>query len=297
VYLGHCGGKTRYPARVKYDLVDRRCVVTGATSGIGREIARNLAYFGATVVLACRDRDRGSIALQDIADDSGNDHITMLQVDLSSQTSIRQFVHRLTAGEAPVHVLVNCAAILRSERTMSADDIELTWSTNALSYFTLANLLLPTLHRTGKARVVNVASNFAGKLDLDDLEFEKRRYSGIVAYQQSKQANRMLTWALQRRVTSERVSVHACHPGSAATNLYAHYKGLRGTAMRLATRFMKSASEGSMTPTFLAADPDVHEQSGQYWIEQKPVDCQFRDETAEEALWAKCVEMTGTDVG
>ena len=283
---------------MKYDLVDRRCVVTGATSGIGREIARNLAYFGATVVLACRDRDRGSIALQDIAEDSGNDRITMLQVDLSSLPSTRQFVHRLTAGDAPVHVLVNCAAVLSSEREVSADGIELTWATNALSYFTLANLLMPTLHRTGNARVVNVASKFAGKLDLEDLQFERRRYAGLDAYAQSKQANRMLTWALTRRVVGDRISVHACHPGAVATNLYSEFKGLRGAALRFSKRFMKSPSEGSMTPTFLAADPDVHGESGKFWSEQKPVACEFAaDEDAQEALWGKCVALSGTDLG
>jgi NAD(P)-dependent dehydrogenase (short-subunit alcohol dehydrogenase family) len=280
---------------VKYDLVDRRCVVTGATGGIGKEIARNLAYFGATVVLACRDRDKGSATLQEIVDDSGNDHVTVLQVDLGNQASIRQFAHRVVAGDAPVHVLVNCAAILVPDRQLTFDGIERTWAINALGYFMLTNLLLPTMIRTGNARVVNLASKLAGKLDLDDLSFERRPFSGVDAYAQSKQANRMLSWGLAKRVSASRVSVHACHPGAVATNLYEGLPGLRGHVVRMATRFMKSPREGSLTPTFLAAAPEVHAQSGNWWVDRKPVPCTFRDSPGIEPLWARCVEMTRTD--
>ena len=281
---------------MKYDLVDRRCVVTGATAGIGREIARNLAYFGATVVLAARDRDKGSATLQQLAEDSGNDHITVLQVDLANLASIRQFVHRLTAGDAPVHVLVNCAAVLVNEREVTVDGHELTWATNALSYFSLTNLLLPTMVRSGRARVVNVSCTSAGKLSLQDLNFEQRRFNGVDAFAQSKQANRMLTWGLSKRVSAQRVSVHACHPGTVATGLHKNVKGLRGAALRAGTRFMKTPSEGSLTPTFLAADPAVHEQSNQFWVDQKPTGGMFRgNEQAIEALWERCVEMTQTD--
>ena len=101
-------------------MVDRRCIVTGASSGIGKEIARNLAYFGASVVLACRDRDRGSATLHEIVTDSGNENVTMMQVDLGHRQSIRAFVKNVTAG-GPVHVLVNNAAVLCADRRVSPD--------------------------------------------------------------------------------------------------------------------------------------------------------------------------------
>ncbi len=279
---------------MKYDLVDRRCVVTGATSGIGKEIARNLAYFGATVVIASRNRDRGSATLQELVDDSGNDRLTMMEVDLSSAESIRNFARRvLSAG--PVHVLVNNAGVLLNERVTTVDGHEMTWATNALSYFMLANLLLPSLRKNTPSRIVNVASRFAGRLRLDDLDFEKRRFSGVQAYAQSKQANRMLTWGLASRIRDD-VSVHACHPGVVATGLYREQSGLRRSVYGLVQRFYRSPAEGAVTPTWLAAAPEVHAQGNQFWMDQKPVPCKFRDPERIDALWSKCVEMTRTDV-
>jgi NAD(P)-dependent dehydrogenase (short-subunit alcohol dehydrogenase family) len=279
---------------VLYDMVDRRCIVTGASSGIGKEIARNLAYFGATVVLAVRDRERGSAALQEIAEASENDRISLMQVDLSKQSSIRTFARNVLAG-GPVHVLVNNAGILTPERQESYDGYELTWATNALAYFMLTNLLLERMIQSPPARIVNVTSKLAGGLDLDDLGFERRRFSGTAAYAQSKQANRMLTWGLSKRVAAGRVSVHACHPGAVATGLYREQKGLMKRLVGLGSRLMKSPAEGAVTPTVLACDPEIHARSNQFWVGRKPARCKFRDSDAIEALWARCVEMTQTD--
>lgn len=284
-------------AAVKFDLVGRRCIVTGATSGIGKEVARNLAYFGATVVLAGRNRDRGSAALQEIAEDSGNDRITFLQVDLSAQDSIRQFARHVRAGGAPVHVLVNNAGTYVSTRAESAEGHELTFATNTLGYFMLTNLLLPTMAKNGPARVVNVASKLAGKLDVEDLGFERRKYSGARAYAQSKQANRMLSWGLHERLAQVHadISVHACHPGGVATGIYDHTAGALGKILRWGRRFMKTPAEGALTPTLLAADPIVHAQGNQFWISEKPAPCKFRDRDHIDQLWNRCVEMTHTD--
>ena len=281
---------------MKYDLVDRRCIVTGATSGIGKEIARNLAYFGGSVVLACRNRDKGSQTLQELAEDSENDRLTVMQVDMSSLESIRNFVRQVTAGNAPVHVLVNNAGIVSDERETSTNGYELTWATNVLGYFALTNLLLPALARSTPSRVVNVASKFAGGLDLDDLEFERRRYRGSAAYAQSKQANRMLSWGLHRHLTGKNISVHACHPGGVATPIYDGLGGLTGALVRLGRNlFLKTPARGAITPTFLAADPEVQHQSGQFWIDRKPVPCKFAEDPRIDELWARCVEMTRTD--
>lgn len=280
---------------MKFDLVGRRCIVTGATSGIGKEVARNLAYFGATVVLAGRNRERGSATLQELAEDSGNDRISFLQVDFSAQSSIRPFARHVLAGGAPVHVLVNNAGTYVSSREESADGYELTFATNTLGYFMLTNLLLPTMAKNGPARVVNVASKLAGKLDLEDLHFEKRKYTGARAYAQSKQANRMLTWGLHERLAGADISVHACHPGGVATGIYDHTAGTLGKILRWGKRFMKTPADGALTPTLLAADPELHEQGNQFWISEKPAPCKFRDRDHIDQLWDRCVEMTHTD--
>jgi retinol dehydrogenase 12 len=278
---------------VKYDLVDRRCVVTGASTGIGKEIARNLAYFGATVVIASRDRERGSAALQEIVADSGNDRVSFMQVDVASRASIRSFVRNLTAGGSPVHVLVNNAAVIPAERKLSPDGIELTWATNVLGYYAITAQLLPTLQRCGPARVVMMSSTYARGLELDDVQFERRSYDGMDAYAQSKQADRMLAWRFAQLADAAAVSVHACHPGTIASELFRDQHGLLRVMMGLGrSLFMKTVREGALTPTFVAADPSVAEQTGRFWIDRAAVPCKFARDDAEIAgLWKLCAEM------
>ncbi|MBV1858660.1 MAG: SDR family NAD(P)-dependent oxidoreductase [Nannocystaceae bacterium] len=280
---------------MKFDLVDRRCIVTGASSGIGKEIARNLAYFGATVVLACRSRERGSAALQEIAEDSGNDRLSLLPLELADPESIRGFAHQVTTGDAPVHVLVNNAGTYTQTRETTPAGRELTWATNVLGPFMLTNLLAPALVATGPSRVVNVASKLAGGLDLDDLDFETRSYSGIKAYKQSKQANRMLSWGCQQRI-GDIVSVNACHPGGVNTRIYDNLSGLAAALAKLGRHFMKTPAEGARTPTRLAADPDLGNLRAEFWSDEAPAKRKFTDRAAIDALWTRCVALTQTDL-
>lgn len=281
---------------MRYDLVDRRCVVTGASSGIGKEIARNLAYFGATVVMACRDRTRGSAALEEIVADSGNDRVSLMIVDLSSLVSIRTFARNLVAGGSPIHLLVNNAACVAHSRRTSVDGIELTWATNVLAYFALTNLLVPTLRRSAPARVLHVASTYARGLDLSDVQFEKRRYSGLRAYAQSKQADRMIAWRLAAMLPAKEVSVHACHPGLVASGLYREQGGWLRRMLGLGSWLMKTEREGALTPTFVAADPDVQAPTGRFWIDQAPAPCEFvKNEDDLRTLWRLCADMSKTD--
>jgi len=281
---------------VRYDLVDRRCVVTGASSGIGKEIARNLAYFGATVVMACRDRERGGLALEEIVADSGNDRVSLMLVDLASLASIRTLAKNLSAGGSPVHLLVNNAACLAQTRRTSPDGFELTWATNVLAYFALTNLLLPVLRKSAPARVIHVASTYARGLDLADVQFEKRRYSGLRAYAQSKQADRMLAWRLAALLPSTEVSVHACHPGLVASGLYRDQSGWLRRALGLGSWLMKNEREGALTPTFVAADPEVQTPTGRFWIDRAPASCEFATRHDEiRALWRLCSDMSKTD--
>src|SRR3972149_4936272 len=181
------------------DLAGRVCIVTGASSGSGREVARNLGRLGATVVLACRNEMRGVITRDAIALDTGNPHVTVMPVDLSSQASVRAFARRLLDVHPRLHVLVNNAAVCLAERRLSAEGIEVTWATNVLGYHLLSRLLLDRLVASAPSRIVNLASTYAGGLNPDDPEFRRRRYHGVAADRQSKQADRLLTWALAAR--------------------------------------------------------------------------------------------------
>jgi NAD(P)-dependent dehydrogenase (short-subunit alcohol dehydrogenase family) len=280
-------------APVTADLRGRTCVVTGASSGIGKETARELSRLGATVILACRSAERGQSARAEIARDTGNERVEVGLVDFASQASIRAFARDLAERHPELHVLVNNAGMWSARRRFSPDGIELTWATNQLGYFLGTELLAPLLQRTGSARIVVVASDFAGDLDLDDVNFLRRRYDGMAAYRQSKQANRMWTWALARRLHGTGVTANALHPGGVATGIFSKGGGVLGasasTYMRLAGI---SPHEGADTVVWLSTAADVEGINGRYWFKRAERTCRFRDAAAEERLWERCAEMT-----
>jgi len=244
------------------------------------------------VVLACRSREKGEAARGEIRSSTGNDALLVGVVDLASQTSIRNFARGLIREVGELHILVNNAGIFATRRRTSPDGIELTWATNQLGYFLLTRELLPALSASAGGRIVNVASELARDLDLDDVEFQRRRYDGLTAYAQSKQANRMLTWALDRR-TGGTPAANAVHPGGVATPLISKGGGLLA---RLVGAFMglrgRSPAEGADTPLWLAASPDLDGVSGRFWVDRKERSCRFRDPDREERLWSLCEAMT-----
>jgi NAD(P)-dependent dehydrogenase (short-subunit alcohol dehydrogenase family) len=269
------------------------CVVTGASGGIGLETARELARQGATVVLACRSAERGEAARRAIARDTGNDRLGLTLVDFASLASIRSWAKAVAAAHPEIHVLVNNAGTWSTRKRTSIDGFELTWATNQLGYFLGTELLRPLLARAAPARIVVVASELARDLDLGDVNFQRRRYDGMAAYAQSKQANRMWTWALARRLEGTGVAANAMHPGAVATGLFAKGGSLlassAGAYMRLAG---KAPREGADTVVWLATSADVEGVSGRFWVDRRERACRFRDPTAEERLFALCADMT-----
>lgn len=274
-------------------LTGRTCLVTGASAGIGKETARGLAGLGARVVMACRNLEKGDAVRHEIVASTGNPDVDLMQVDLASQGSIRSFVPALLAKHPRLEVLVNNAGIWAASRRESSDGIELTWATNVLGYYRLTELLLDALKATGSARVVNVASLLARDLDLTDVEFRRRRYSGVTAYAQSKQADRMLTWALARRLSGTTVTANAMHPGGVSTELFGKGGGLVAFAASIwAKLFARSATEGAETVVWLAAASELEGVSGRFWIDRQEARCRYRDEAEQERLWLLCGEMT-----
>jgi NAD(P)-dependent dehydrogenase (short-subunit alcohol dehydrogenase family) len=190
-------------------------------------------------------------------------------------------------------VLVNNAGIWSERRRETPDGIEQVWATNVLGYSLLTSLLLDPLKASTPARIVVVASQLARDLDLDDVEFRRRRYSGITAYAQSKQANRMWTWALARRLEGSGVTANAMHPGAVGTALFGKGGGpLSLLAAVWARLFAKSAAEGADTVVWLAASPDVLGVNGKFWIDRRPVRCRFSGPEQEERLWELLEKMT-----
>jgi NAD(P)-dependent dehydrogenase (short-subunit alcohol dehydrogenase family) len=259
-------------------MSDLLCLVTGANTGIGFEIARGLARTGARVVLACRDPIKGEAARKKIADD-----VDLLIVDLASQRSIRSAVQEFAAKNNALDVLVNNAGVAVPARREGVDGIELIFATNVLGYYLFTTLLLDSLRRAPAARIVNVASKMAYGLDLDDVEFKRRRYDPSTAYAQSKQADRMLTWFLARQLEGTSVTANAMSPGAVNTALlHALAPGFRGV----------SPAQGADTALWLATSPDLKGVSGRFWSDRREQPCQFRSERDEQALWSLCERMT-----
>lgn len=272
-------------------LQGKRVLVTGPTAGIGRQIAFDLAALGAELVLGCRDAMRGARTADEIRAATGASAIQIVTIDTSSQRSIRACATRLRQDLPRLDVLVNNAGVAQGERKLSVDGIELTFATNVLGYFLLTNELLPLLRASAPARIVNVSSAFASELDLDDLQFEGRRYEGLRAYAQSKACNRLLTWALARRIAGSGVTATAYAPGFVAgtelsrdlpPEVKAHY----------ATRVGRTAEEGADTAVWLAASGDVAGKNGRFYMDRRELPCELRDEATEEALWAECERLT-----
>ncbi len=269
----------------------RRVVITGPTSGIGREIATRLASLGAELVLACRDAGRGEQTAEDISRSTQAANVAVMPVDVSSQDSIRQFAREYRDRFSGPDVLINNAGIIRAGRETSVDGIELTFATNAMGQYLLTLELLHGLKEGASARIVNVASSYASDPNFDDLQFEQRAYDGMQAYAQSKACDRLLTWALARRLQESGVTANAMAPGLVMTDLY---RDLPSEArMALEEMGARTVPEGADTAVWLASSPEVEGVSGRFFEERKEIPCEFRKEESEERLWGICQSLVG----
>jgi len=255
----------------------RVALVTGATGAIGVAIARGIAAEpGYEVVLAARNEDKAKRTVDGVVRATGNDRVRYELVDLSRRASIQALADR---WEGPLHVLVNNAAATPRRREETPEGIELQFATNVLGYVWMTLAFEETLKRSAPARIVNVASYWAGGLNLNDLEFEKRRYDNNAAYRQSKQANRMLTVAFADRLAPQGVTVNSCHPGDVNSTL-SNNLGFGGH---------ETPEEGADTPVRLAVSPDVEGVTGKYFSNRREARCEFaRNRQAIERLFDLC---------
>lgn len=253
-------------------------LLSGATGAIGKAIALQIAEQPQyELVLLCRDQGRAADAVRDIQRRSANDHVSYEIVDLSSRDSIHALARR---RQEPVQVVINSAAVAPRRREETRAGIELQFATNVLGYFWMIQAFADQLEAGAPSRVVNVASYWAGDLDLDDLEFRRRRYDNNRAYRQSKQADRMLTAAFAARLQARGVAVNACHPGDVDSRL-SNDLGFGGH---------ESAQQGAMTPAWLATTDTGQRESGKYFEHMRCQPCSFaRDRESVEALYATCL--------
>ena len=280
---------------LEVDLDGKRCLVTGANSGLGLAAAHALARLGAEVRLLCRSEERGRIAERDVRAASGNDRVHLELVDLASPASIRDFVERW--GERPADVLINNAGVLPEERVETEDGLELTWATNVVGPFLLTWKLIPSLRRAPAARVINVSSGgmYSQRLDLRDVGWRDKPFDGVVAYARTKRAEVVLTELWAERLAETAVTVNSMHPGWADT------PGVQKSLPRF-WRFtrnrLRSPREGADTIVWLAACERIAARSGKFWFDRRAVSTHLLPGTRErsgdrERLWRMVREQAG----
>ncbi len=272
----------------------RVCLVTGATSGIGRATTLALARRGPALVLLCRDRDRGE-AVAAAARAAGAAKVDLLFADLSRQSEVRRAAAEFLASGRPLHVLINNAGVVNVQRTTTADGLETTFAVNHLAYFLFTNLLLDRLRASAPARIVNVASDAHkfGPLNFDDLQNEKS-YSVMRVYGQSKLANILFTAELARRLEGSGVTANSLHPGAVSTGLGTNNGSWARGLIALLRPFFRTPDRGAETSVYLATSPAVEGVSGRYFANcrEKPPSAAAQDMDSARRLWTASDAMT-----
>ncbi len=294
------------------DQAGRLAVVTGSNTGLGYDTARVLAARGARVVMAVRDTAKGESAAARIRGLTPGADVTVHKLDLGSLNAVKDSAAELAAAHPRIDLLINNAGVMYPPKSTTADGFELQFGTNHLGHFALTGILLPNMLGVDGSRVVVVASiahNIRAKIDFDDLQWEKRRYDRVAAYGQSKLANLMFAYDLQRHLLAASKSkgaktiAVAAHPGVAATELVRHIPGatLPGVDW-LSGKLLNTAEMGALPTLRAATDPTV--KGGQYYgpdgfreLRGYPVlvdsTKQSKDVAIQNRLWQVSEELTG----
>lgn len=274
------------------------CLLTGANSGIGRVTAQALAEQGATLLMVCRNKQKGEQTLEEIRSRSKNDDLHLFIGDLSSQAEIHRLATEITGRFPRLDVLLNNAGGINSELTLTTDGLETTFAVNHLAYFLLTNLLLPSLLKAPAPRIVNVSSQAhqIGKIHFDDLGLEKN-YNAMKAYAQSKLANILFTYELARRLSTENISVNTLHPGSVNTGFGKNLQGIAGIFFRSFGFLMRTPEKGAETLIWLATAPELRGVSGKYFCDKKVIRSSTisHDERIAKQLWDVSARLTGIE--
>jgi NAD(P)-dependent dehydrogenase (short-subunit alcohol dehydrogenase family) len=285
---------TKWTAADIPDQTGRTFIVTGANSGLGASTARRLARAGASVVLACRNLAKGEAAAATMSGE-----VEVRQLNLADLASVRAFAE----GVEHVDVLVNNAGVMAVPKNTTADGFEMQIGTNHLGHFALTGLLLPVI--TGRVVTLSSGAHRLGKIDLEDLNWTRRRYSAWAAYGQAKLANLMFSYELQRRLAANDSTVLAvaAHPGYAATGLQAHTESVLDHVMAVGNRLLAQSADMGARPTLYAATcPDV--PGGAFVGPDGPGELRghprlvgsskaSKDETVAAALWTLSQDLTG----
>jgi len=274
----------------------KKCLVTGATSGIGEAIALALAQKGAEIIIVSRNEEKCARIVSQIQEQSGNSAISYFRANLSSQQGIRLLAAEVKKKYSTLDVLVNNAGGFFWKRQESVDGIEMTFALNHLNYFLLTNLLLDLLHKTPSARIVNTSSGVHNNqvIDFNDLQL-KKNYLHFRAYGKSKLANLYFTYELARRLNGSGITVNAFNPGFTKSNISREGNLAAQIIMPMTNIFSIPTEKGADSGVYLASSPEVESITGKYFFERKPIpssDISYDEEIAQR-LWIFSEELTG----
>jgi len=270
----------------------RTCLVTGGTSGIGKETALALARMGANVVFTARNEGTGAATRDEIVRASNNSSTDFIECDLSDLTAVRDCCNKFKGTHQLLHVLINNAGTWKPHREVSKDGIEMTFAVNHLAHFLMTNLLLDVVRMSAPARIISVSSGLhGGSINFDDIGFAGR-YRGMAAYRQSKLANILFVKELSRRLSGTGVTANCLMPGFVSTGLFRDSSPISKAFVRV---FGSIPEKGAETPIYLASSPEVQGISGECFKKKKVVGTskESNDRDLAAKLWAfseKCTK-------
>jgi retinol dehydrogenase 14 len=279
-------------------IKDKTVLVTGATNGIGKAAALELAKQGANLIIVGRDKTKTEAVVSELRGASGNKSIEFLLADLSSQASIRKLADDFKAKHSRLDVLINNAGGFFDKRKTTIDGLEYTFAFNHLAYFLLTNLLLDVLKSSAPSRIVNVSSSAEGigKLDFNDLQSEKK-YAGFPVYSMTKLANVMFTYELAKRLKGTGVTANVLHPGRVNTGFG---DNSQSALMRLMMATLKrfgamTPEQGADTVVYLATHPEVEGITGKFFDKRKEKQTNplSYDASANQRLWDESSRLVG----
>ena len=270
-------------------------LITGATSGIGKATALELADMGATVVIIGRDQEKGKRVMEEIASATGNQALDFIKCDLASLDEVKKASSEFRSRYQRLDVLIDNAGGVNGHRKVTIDGNEYTFGVNHLAHFLLTNLLLDLLKASAPSRVVVVSSaaHGNGHIDFEDLMSEKR-YGTFRAYSQSKLANAVFAFELARRLKGTGVTVNALHPGLVRTN-FSKGLGRGGIALYSILSILTiSAKKGAQTSIYLASSPEVANVTGKYFAKRRVKESspESKDEVVAKRLWEVSEQLT-----
>jgi NAD(P)-dependent dehydrogenase (short-subunit alcohol dehydrogenase family) len=272
-------------------LEGRVCLVTGGTSGIGKQTVKQLARLGAEVIFTARDIEKGKKIKKEIILSSRNPDVYVVECDLGNYKSIVKCVKAINEDYDKIDVLINNAGVWNTKFELTSEGVESHFGINHLGHFLLTNLLLPIIKKGKSPRIINLSSgiHYRAKLNINDLEGREIKFSSFMAYANSKLCNLLFTNKLARIVEQDNITVNAVHPGVVKTALFNDMNPL----IKFLLKFVYiSPGEGAKTTVYLASSPKVAGLTGKYFTkcaEKKPALAALNTNLADE-LWTKSME-------